>query len=513
MNQYNNDKSSDFFNPLFVDDEDTSNKFQSYLLKKKLKINQKNNFKKQRSRSLPIINYSSNPQSAAQHHHKKKSIVPPLPPINLSSLKEIDLNEILKNPQLRHDILFDPQLQFRPNLDGERGRRKRSIIDKYWLEILKECSQFFTPVASSTSAAVKLVRLPLLFQTLRDILISLLPIKNRSIIYEVFDLELIYQELQVRNFNFVKLSKFLHSFFKTHCAPMRDELVNLMYQKFEHSYENANLPALIEGLKLIFQILECMKLDIANHQVRLLRPILIETAVEFEKDYFNQLVLYNKINLNDSVSWFNYNLDKNIKAGKVSDARTEINLKTNLVLSVFDLLSCQKLVNEFPQTLSFDHTRLILLRADIRQIIVLKLCVILYQNLVSEKNLPKSLLSADNLSKIKQEILSIVTDSNGNVKWTKNIHMISLQLIKWLNLPNQSHDAELLDFSNNWLIKQIQPNSKVYQLMEVNYFNSLLATSKKNLNGGEVNDNIASRLLILINFNWNVFGDYYRNSV
>ena len=53
------------------------------------------------------------------------------------------MHEILKNPQLRHDILFDPQLQFRPNLDGERGKRKKSIIDKYWLEVRKECQGFF----------------------------------------------------------------------------------------------------------------------------------------------------------------------------------------------------------------------------------------------------------------------------------------------------------------------------------------------------------------------------------
>lgn len=48
----------------------------------------------------------------------------PFPPINLQGLKEIDLQEILKNPQLRHDIIFDPLLQFRPNLDGERGNKK-----------------------------------------------------------------------------------------------------------------------------------------------------------------------------------------------------------------------------------------------------------------------------------------------------------------------------------------------------------------------------------------------------
>jgi len=35
------------------------------------------------------------------------------PPINVNTLKSLDANEILRNPQLRHDLLFDA-LAFRP---------------------------------------------------------------------------------------------------------------------------------------------------------------------------------------------------------------------------------------------------------------------------------------------------------------------------------------------------------------------------------------------------------------
>jgi hypothetical protein len=42
------------------------------------------------------------------------------PPITRATLRELDLAEILRNPQLRHDIVFDPNLMFRPNFDGER---------------------------------------------------------------------------------------------------------------------------------------------------------------------------------------------------------------------------------------------------------------------------------------------------------------------------------------------------------------------------------------------------------
>lgn len=43
-----------------------------------------------------------------------------VPPITKDTLHELDLSEILRNPQLRHDVVFDPNLMFRPNYDGER---------------------------------------------------------------------------------------------------------------------------------------------------------------------------------------------------------------------------------------------------------------------------------------------------------------------------------------------------------------------------------------------------------
>lgn len=42
------------------------------------------------------------------------------PPITRSTLRELDLSEILRNPQLRHDCVHDLNLMFRPNYDGER---------------------------------------------------------------------------------------------------------------------------------------------------------------------------------------------------------------------------------------------------------------------------------------------------------------------------------------------------------------------------------------------------------
>lgn len=213
------------------------------------------------------------------------------------------------------------------------------------------------------------------------------------------------------------------------------------------------------------------------------------------------------------------------------------------------------MASEFPSTLAFDHTRLVLLRADARQLVCIQLCVVLYKQLVINAKVSTNLLSAKNIAKVQQEILAIVTDDNGNIKWTKNISAISLQLVKNL-YPNESNInvsdpsiKSLVQFSHNWLMKHMQPNSQVYGLMEIKVFKELLAeisvlvenddlisdnsnitinsnvtsttttsnvttntstssTTSTTSNSNELK-NIATRIATLVKFHWNVFGGYY----
>ncbi|SGZ46380.1 CIC11C00000005470 [Sungouiella intermedia] len=539
-------------------------------------------FRRFRSRSLPIINYTSRlqlfqhhmlplrmtssqfqgssigtsasnsyalqvPLASQQHHHNHHAAttIPSLPPINLQSLKEIDLHEILKNPQLRHDILFDPQLQFRPNLDGERGRRKKGIIEKYWSEVENECKQFFAMAASpSTSQSPKITRLPVLFSTLRDILLSLLPVKDRLPVNEIMDIDLLVQQLSHGSFDFVGMAKWLGEVFKSHCAPMRDQWVSDMISKFQGAYEDNSVDKLVQGLRTIFSILEAMKLDVANHQIRILRPVLIETAVDFERDYFNQLINHCKIDISDSLKWFYRNYYKKTDASKDAELKDVDSMKPIIVSSIIDLLSCRNMASEFPSTLAFDHTRLVLLRADVRQLVCVQLCVVLYKQLLVNYQPAASYRVAGSkpeiLTKVQEEILAIVTDDNGNVKWTRNVQAIALQLVKNVvtnpttgeqTVPNLPQP--LIDFSYNWLMKQIQPCSDVYGLMEVRIFKELLeeilnnttfdgsitiqsmSGDSKPVGGARFKKidlemtNISTRISTLVKFHWSVFGDYY----
>ncbi|PWN51701.1 hypothetical protein IE53DRAFT_409975 [Violaceomyces palustris] len=353
--------------------------------------------------------------SAQQLAGRGKSVFTPSlhPPITRHTLRELDLFEILKNPQLRHDVVFDPNVQFRPNFDGERGRRKREAGERYWTAVVREiengctCTAFDhgeilpcvcnprqlrgqashsvsgkgsggnggVPASRSTrgvgSSSMRIPsRIPLLVQELRAICLSILPsnfpvepsgaavvahspsrtstspsaasgrstpdkgngggrgsvsasrdasptssrnaavsstssgggpawaASHHSLIAQTLDPHLISQELQHGVLDVPALVTFMGSILKLHCAPMRDEAIERMVEVVCVDGDVG------KGLRLCFEILELMKLDIANHQLRSTRPYLVETAVEFEIRWFREQIEQGKTSLERTSAWF-----------------------------------------------------------------------------------------------------------------------------------------------------------------------------------------------------------------
>ncbi|EJS44320.1 sok1p [Saccharomyces arboricola H-6] len=433
---------------------------------------------------------------------KATPIPAPFPPINLQGLKEIDLQEILKNPQLRHDIIFDPLLQFRPNLDGERGNKKRQLANIYWNDVQNEIYVYSKKPEIFQYSRSRLVPL---FDTLRDVLLTIVPQKESPMINNVLDTELNIQELLKGSLIMSNLSGWLADLFKHHCAPMRDPWVDKMSNKFKEAERDSSLTRLIEGLRLVFQILETMKLDIANHQIRILRPALLSNAVEFEKQYFNTLIASKRVNLNTSLLWFDKRFNDNVSMGLVSNPNsiTILDVYNICIRSIISLLSCRKMVRDYPTPLSFDHARLILLRADIRQIVCILVSRLLFQQLVAndssmDKVTKEYVIHTYTTKRLKNEIVSIITDEHGNCRWTKNTMSIAVHLCKVIddlhkeydnknnnkNNNNVDHENSIrpqlpsldnakITFAKSWLSKQTQPLSEVYGVLENRVFKSL----------------------------------------
>lgn len=484
------------------------------------------------------------------------------------SLREIDLQEIFKNPQLRHDIVFDPQLQFRPNLDGDRGKRKRASTEKYWDTIIAELEALAACVdpKDGNTTLTSESKLPYLFICMRDILDSLLPLKDRAFVDSVLDSDLLLRQLRHCALDFGALANWLSTVFKAHCAPMRDSWVDQMVARIQSGVANRSPRRIVEGLRMTFAILEAMKLDVANHQIRTLRPVLVDTAIEFEQGYYSQVLEKGKFNLEDSLVWYTKNLARYQEKFRVSQ-KPQDTYRSAFCYGLSMLLSCasEDVVTEFPSSFGFDFARLADFRAEVRQIVCMHLCVTLFQQLLQgrltalsglnnlqRKNIMTAALSPAETDKMKQDILAIIGDAYGNTKWTKNTSTIALELAKrvetTVSVVTQKTvfvpGADLVDTATGWLSKHLQPKSPVYKLVESKVTSALVAAGSKSMNAlsaleiaptlsssspsvpgsaGPVGatrysvewsakkeiDTIAAKVLVLLRFHWGVFGKYY----
>ncbi|KAF9153200.1 hypothetical protein BG015_003904 [Linnemannia schmuckeri] len=429
-------------------------------------------------------------------------------PITRDTLRELDLFEIFKNPQLRHDIVFDPHLQFRPNFDGERGLTKRREADRFWHEVGAELNARRAVLSARRDATTKMLNLagltasspssrmiqqqaqqmcplpkafllPRLIDELREILLSLLPAapsnqdgskpsqqdaahqenSERSLLTSTLDPELILQELDHGVLDVHALFRYLGDSLKGHCAPMRDTLVESMVHTV------VDLEEIVRGIRMCFEILEWMKLDIANHQLRTLRPWLLDNSIDFEQKYFTEH-LGRGGSLHRTTSWFkkswlNWESVKQSVIGKVSppnvatipcsrrpslasspsteqdgnpqgsspaalsSAQAAINFKrrtsvvsTDIGENILDgvvnegllemILRPHGSVNTMPETFELDHYRLLLFHNDFQDLTILCILLILFRQLA------QNCWTQQDLVEIKKVVWLLLTDENAN---------------------------------------------------------------------------------------------------
>jgi hypothetical protein len=192
-----------------------------------------------------------------------------LPPVTKQSLSELDIQSIITNIKLRHDVNFDRDLSFRPNVDGVKGQEKERVADKYWGALIAELVLYnrlfhgtpplsaiqveaFTPYAQR--------RIPILFQNVRDVLKSLVPDRDHSRVDEHLDVPMLMQAIERGVCDLGRLADWMAQLLKEHCAPMRDVLVDEMVTCTRQGEADRNLEQIVEGLRKLFGILEAMKL-------------------------------------------------------------------------------------------------------------------------------------------------------------------------------------------------------------------------------------------------------------
>lgn len=328
--------------------------------------------KEQESSTCATIVSQESPRIA----HSSRGLLDP--PITKHTLSELDVAKIIHNSKLRHDINFDPDLHFRPNVEGDKGKKKQERSDSFWRTLKDQLTLFVMDRDGFYSQCGDGDHwcLPVLLKTIKEILETLVPQRDREFLDEGLNVGLLMQQFHRGVLDLEKLAEWLSGVLKSHCAPMRDEEVDTMLHMVKAGNRDSDIAKLVLGMRELLSVLEHMKLDVANHQIRCLRPLLIQDTIHFEQRYFYKKLDYSRMSIEGSTSWY-----QNAKQRYSSNAPRSFGEMSVLFEGLSRLVLPSGAGSRIPETFQLDHERLLKLRADMLDAINLDICMRLYHDL------------------------------------------------------------------------------------------------------------------------------------
>ncbi|KAJ4987215.1 T-complex protein 11 [Stagonosporopsis vannaccii] len=392
-----------------------------------------------------------------------------LPPITRQSLSELDIQNIITNIRLRHDVNFDRDLSFRPNLDGVKGQEKVKTAQVYWRALVGELELYNrlfrrNPLLMQTdtkelSTIVQHAerRIPKIFETIQDVLKSLVPDRDHSRVDEHLDVEMLMKQIERGICDLVGLSEWISCLLKEHCAPMRDQWVDKMVSYTRTGVMQSKPESIVKGLCELLGILESMKLDVANHQIRNLKTILIEDTVGFETHYHLEKLVHGRarVNVESAQSWYQSATQEFASLCTSPCNSPRLNLEI-FVRGMTASLFGRDGRSGFPDTTYLDTERLQLIKAEIEDHVFFEVCLDMFATLLKQFGYQGSSLSTTRQQLI-YSLIAIMGESSvgyGLRQWTSNSEALSLEILRQAsNLAGKAiaYDHDTLSSANQLL--------------------------------------------------------------
>lgn len=347
----------------------------------------------------------------------------------------------MSNINLRMDANFDRDLHFKPDLDGEKGKRKRKEAADYWDALASEISvySFYAAVGGTEGKDGEQPeeqfepRLPVMFETLQDILKTLVPERDHPDVMQNLEVSLLMQQIRKGVLDMVGVSTWLSTLLKTHCAPMRDEWADRMVKQISTALQAQNSRGIVTGLQTLFAILEAMKLDVANHQIRAFRAFLIEDTVPFLQEYFQSKVQSGHFRVESSRRWYHGHRDLLLQTVDKQTSRDSYWPITVMFHGLADLLLQFQKPTEFPETFLFDSDRLWQLRVGLQNLITLDISWYIFESYIHAQ---KRYLSAPagTYATFRTRIGSLMEENSNHEDWARGTSPRWLKIVRSIAL-------------------------------------------------------------------------------
>lgn len=437
------------------------------------------------------------------------------PPVNYDTLKELSVNYIFKSLQLRHDLLFDPNLCFRPNLDGPTGRDKTRKAERYWKRVDRAFKQA-SATTTTTTAEETFDFIKVILKELARILVSFMcpfessPASGTSFpwswpthttknqIHDTLDADLIIQQLRFK-LPIDNQVNWLYNLFESLLIPVvhrqqhQQRLIAMKRYFQEQRYAKA--------LKQCFNILEIIKLDCANRVLRHYRSFLIETCAEFEYRCFMKQYERKEMKIDSIYQWMkqSYQRYHSTTATTTNEQQQDVFGQVyyrglvHLVTDDYETTSALGLqcLHQFPTTLQFDEKRLThQFRYEFQNMIVIAIIMVPYRHLVGKY------AHTDDVVMLKKLYTSLLKDASvvaneqicGSKKNKAQVSCYQLALHA-CHTAIKRHEknggpislsslVETTKFWEEWLSHHLKPTSGIFKLMYVRICGQLVLYAK-----------------------------------
>lgn len=307
----------------------------------------------------------------------------------------------VKNMSLAHEIAVDANFKLEKVEPPQKSIEKKvkEVVHRAFWDAFQEK---ITEDPPDFSHAVVLI------QEVKESLMSiLLPqhMRLKAQLTEVLDTELIQQKLENDAFDIFYYSSYVINIMSKLCAPARDERIARLKE----------MKDVVPLFKEIFEVLDLMKMDMANFTIQQIRPYIQQQSVEYERKKFEEFLKTQQESGVDGLEltklWLSRSFDK-LRPGGVTptDGTSEVNQATPAAIlngAYMEILLWDD-SQIFPETLVLDQGRFLELRDKTSHLTLVTSILLVTYNTVGEAIAGVQALK----TKLKEQICTLLEGVN-----------------------------------------------------------------------------------------------------
>lgn len=311
----------------------------------------------------------------------------------------------VKNMSLAHEIAVDANFKLEKIEPPQKSVEKqvKDIMHRAFWDAFQEK---ITEDPPDFSQAVVLI------QEVKEGLMSiLLPqhVRLKTQLNEVLDTELIEQKLENDAFDIYYYAEYVINIMSKLCSPARDERIGKLRE----------IKDVIPLFKEIFEVLDLMKMDMANFTIQQIRPYIQQQSVEYEKKKFQEFLQKQQESNIDGLEltkqWLSRSFEKlsedgNTAAGEATATASNQPTPAAILNGAYMEILQWDDSHIFPETLVLDQGRLLEIRDKTSHLTLVTSILLVTYNTVGE-----AIAGVQALKKqLKDEICTLLEGVNKN---------------------------------------------------------------------------------------------------